>query len=584
MDFSNTGYGGGSLSWIFPHRDPELVEKICREFTLPVALAQILVARGITDLKQIHDYLYATLPDLLDPFLLAGMNVAVDRVVAAIENKEPILIYGDNDVDGMTGTALLTDFLQWVGATVSFFVSNPGASRQRLIVEALEYAIQNGCKLLITVDCGITAAAEIARVVANNIDVIITDHHEPTHEIPHCVATLNPKLFNSTYPNRDLTGVGVAFKLAHAITERLVAKNKIPSKKVDLKRYLDLVALGTISDMGALIGENRILVRYGLKQLRKTKRIGLAKLISVCNIESHELSTTSVASKLAPRLNSLGRIADPHKGVQLLLIRNAAAAEQLAAELDLNNIERQRIERTVSSDVEEMIRNQPDLLKDKAIVMYSTSWHPGVIAILATRISKQYNRPTVIISIDNGIGKGSIRSLSEFPVLKELKALDDLLINFGGHDVAAGVMIKKENIELFKSKFIAAANNKLREQDVQVKLYVDAEVRFKELTFEFMESIKLLEPYGNGNPSPILYTEARQAWPPKVVGKTHLKLYLEQDDRLLEGIAFGMAFKQAELRKKGLSLQVAFTPQINVFQNKSSIQLVIRDFRAQVGF
>ena len=563
--------------WIYPKRDPEWKESIVKEFKIHPVTAQVLVSRGFTSLEQIHKYLYAKLPDLYDPFLLAEMEQAVNRVLSAVSNSENILIYGDNDVDGMTGTALLTDFLRFIGANVFFYVSSPGTSRQNLIVEALEYALKNECKLLITVDCGVTAALEIAKVVEHKVDVIVTDHHEPTDKIPHCVATLNPKLLNSPYPNRDLTGVGVAFKLAHAVTNHLVRQGKLNPKKVDLKKYLDLVALGTIADMGPLLGENRILVRYGIRQLRKTKRIGLATLVSICDVDINQISTFGIASKIAPRLNSLGRIADPQKGVELLLVRNAQAAEKLAVELDLNNIERQKIERTMSADVENTTSLEPAILQRKAIVMSSEKWHPGVIAILSTRISKHYNRPTVMIAVENHIGKGSLRSIPEFPLLSVLKDCSDLLINYGGHDFAAGLTLKEENIPEFRRRFIEAANLKLQDQDIMSKLYLDSDVRFEDLTFDFMESVKLLEPFGNENPQPILFTQAKQAWPPKVVG-SNLKLFLEQNERMLEGFAFHKAHQSPFLRKKNLLLEVAFVPQITTFQGPS-IQLLIRDFR-----
>lgn len=564
--------------WVYPKSDPQWKETIIKEFKIHPVTAQVLVSRGFTSLDQIHDYLYAKLPDLYDPFLLAEMPQAVDRICKAIRNNESILIYGDNDVDGMTGTALLTEFLQYIGGTVFFYVSSRGTSRESLIIEALEYAQRNHCKLLITVDCGITAAGEIAKVVEQHVDVIVTDHHEPTDKIPHCVATLNPKLVNNSYPNRDLTGVGVAFKLAHAITNQLVAEGKISPKKVDLKRYLDLVALGTISDMGSLLGENRIMVSYGLRQLKKNKRIGLAKLLSIAEVDLNELTTFAIASKVAPRLNSLGRIDDPQKGVQMLLARNAALAEKMALELDLNNIERQKIERTMSIDVESIIANNPEILKRKAIVLQSDKWHPGVIAILSTRISKQYNRPTVMIAIDKEIGKGSLRSIREFPLLSVLKDCSSKLMNFGGHDFAAGLTIKEEDIEEFKTAFISAADAKLGDQDVMSKLMIDAEVKFEDLTFDLMESIRLLEPFGNENPQPVLYCDTKQAWPPKVVGKTHLKLYLQEGNRMVEGIAFNRAEQGPLLRKKDLTLRVAFSPQITTFQGPS-IQLMIRDFK-----
>lgn len=572
--------------WIYPKHNSALKESIIKEFKLHPIIAQFLVNRGFTDLQEIHDYLYAKLPDLHDPFLMAEMSQAVDRVCKALREGENILIYGDNDVDGMTGTALLTEFLQYIGANVFFYVSTRTALRQRLIIEALEYALQNNCKLLITVDCGITAAEEIAQVVEQGVDVIVTDHHEPTDTIPHCAATLNPKLFNNPYPNRELTGVGVAFKLAHGVINHLVAENKISPKKVDLKRYLDLVALGTISDMGALVGENRILVRYGLRQLRKTKRIGLLKLMTVSDVDMNELSAFDVASKIAPRLNSLGRIDDPRKGVQLLLVRNVIMAEKMALELDLNNIERQKIERLMSSEAENMIITDPEVLKHKAIILKSESWHPGIIAILSARISRHYNKPVIIIAINNGVGKGSLRSIPEFPLLPQLKKCSDILLNYGGHDFAAGLTIQESHLEEFKQRFIEAADACLSDNDVMSKLCLDSEVHFDDLTFDFMESMRLLEPFGNGNYPPILYCNAKQAWPPKVVGKAHLKFYLleyfnenmRSGERMLEGIAFGRASESSSLRKPNLPLDIAFTPQVNNFQGPS-IQLMIRDFK-----
>jgi len=566
-------------TWVYPEVDPEWVKTIIKEFNIHSVTAHILASRGFTSLEAIHEYLYAKLPNLHDPHLFPDMEKAVHRIMEALKEKQNILVYGDNDVDGMTGTALLTEFLRYIGANVHFYVPNRVSLNQSLIDNAVNYALQNSCKLLITVDCGITAADEIAAAVKRGVDVIITDHHEPTASLPHCVATLNPKLLNSTYPNRNLTGVGVAFKLAHAITNMLISNGEISPTKIDLKRYLDLVALGTIADMGSLLGENRILVRYGLKQLRKTKRIGLSKLFSVCELKLGEISPIDIASKVAPRLNSLGRIADPIKGVQLLLIRDPVAAEQLAKELDLNNSERQKIERKDSEDIEDYIRNHPEVLNEKAIVLSSDKWHPGIIPIITARIAKQYNRPTVLIAIEQDLGKGSIRTIPEFPLLPHLKKMAPLLENFGGHDFAAGLTIKQENIPEFTAKFIKSANEELKDQDVLSKLYLDAKINFKELTFDFMESFNLLEPFGNENSAPILYCDAKQIWPPKVVGKTHLKLYLEQNDRLLEGIAFGMAEKRSRLCKKNLTLHIAFTPHINNFLNKSSIQLQIKDFQ-----
>jgi single-stranded-DNA-specific exonuclease len=567
------------LLWIYPETNPPLFEAIAKEINIHPVTAQILISRGFQTIQEIHHFLYDKLPSLLDPDLFPEMDTAVDRILSAIEKQEPILIYGDNDVDGMTAAALLTEFLQSIGATVFVDIPNRATMKKSIIGDALQVAIGHKCKLLITVDCGITAAKEIEEFVQHQIDVIVTDHHEPTSSIPHCVATLNPKLINSTYPNRDLTGVGVAFKLAHAITNALLERGKISATDIDLKSYLDLVALGTIADMGALRGENRILVRYGLKQLQLLSRVGLEKLFAVSALAPDELTPVDIASKIAPRLNSLGRVAEPIKGVKLLLIRDSEEAERLAAELDLSNLERQKIEREAAEDIESTLYKNPDILEQKAIVLASSKWHPGVIPILSARIAKQYNRPTLIISIEQGIGKGSIRTIPEFPLLPILKENSDLLLNFGGHDYAAGLTIREENIPLFRERFLHSAAQALKTQDVLSKLYLDGKIDFQDLTFDFMESLSLLEPFGNENPPPILFCEATQIWPPKLIGKLHLKLFLEQGDRMLEGIAFGLAPRREQLRKKNLALRIAFTPHINLFLNKMSIQLLIKDFQ-----
>ncbi|MFN0064955.1 MAG: single-stranded-DNA-specific exonuclease RecJ [Chlamydiales bacterium] len=565
--------------WVYPETDPQWIEEIIQEFAIHPITAQILASRNFDSLEQINRYLYSKLPDLHDPKLFLDMTKAVRRIHRALERGEGVLIYGDNDVDGMTGTVLLTEFLRKLGGAVKYYIPNHNLQRSEIFVDALAYAKEENCTLMITVDCGITAAREIQKVAENLVDVIVTDHHEPTDKIPNCIATLNPKLHQQTYPNRDLTGVGVAFKLAHAITNFLVSRKEITSKKIDLKVYLDLVALGTIADMGVLHGENRIMVRYGLKQLQRTRRMGLLKLFSVCGVEKSEVNTVDIASKIAPRMNSLGRVADPRKGVELLLVRNEKTAEILAKELDLFNIERQKIEQAVSLDIEKYLRAHSEVLEEKAIILSSHNWHPGVIPIISARIAKIYNRPTVIIAIDNGVGKGSIRTIREFPLLPVLKKSADLFINYGGHDFAAGLTIKEGNIAKFTKRFIHAANSSLKEQDIISKLRIDAKTDFRDLNYDLLASLELFEPYGNENTPPLLYCEARQTWVPKVIGGAHLKLYLEQDDRMLEGIAFGMAERRNQICKKNLLLRIAYTPQINRFHNKSSIQLLIRDFQ-----
>ncbi|KPK33387.1 MAG: single-stranded-DNA-specific exonuclease RecJ [Chlamydiae bacterium SM23_39] len=567
------------ILWMYPKNDPVFLKKIIDEFNIHPVTAQILISRGFNSLEDIHDHLYAKLPNLYDPYLFKDMDKAVERIIHAIKNKEGILIYGDNDVDGMTATALLSEFLAYINADVFYFIPNANMQRKNVMKEVLKYALKKRCSLIITVDCGITSADEIEYAIKNKVDVIVTDHHEPISKIPNCIATLNPKLLNNTYPNRDITGVGVAFKLAHAITDYLIKKKQINKSKIDLKLYLDLVALGTIADMGVLLGENRIFIRYGIEQLKKTQRIGLLKLFHICEISKNDLTPIDIAAKVAPRLNSLGRIADPSKGVKLLLVRDEQTASSLAEELDLYNIKRQKIERLASEDIDIYIKKNPKILENKAIVLCSNKWHPGIIPIITARIAKQYNRPTMLIAIERNIGKGSLRTIPEFPILSVLKKKEDLIINFGGHDYAAGLTILEENIPKLKKFFISYANRVLKDRDVISKLYLDAAINFKDLTFDFMESVKLLEPFGTENPPPILYCDAYQSWKPKIVGKIHLKFYLVQNDRSLEGIGFGMGYRRHLLIKKDVKLKIAFIPQINTFLNKSSIQLQIKDFK-----
>ncbi|MEI6531587.1 MAG: single-stranded-DNA-specific exonuclease RecJ [Chlamydiota bacterium] len=563
--------------WIYPSSIEGSVT-LSQEYGLPPLIAELLLARGLKSKEQVHSYLYGQLPDLLPPEIFPDMDKAVKRILQAAAHKEAILIYGDNDVDGMTATALLTDFLGLLDIPIYYYVPNRSALKQSLILHALEFALEKGCKIIITVDCGITAAKEIAEVAAHNIDVIITDHHEPTAKLPHCLATLNPKLLNSPYPNREITGVGVAFKLAHALTNALSAAGSPKAPLIDLKSYLDLVALGTIADMGSLLGENRILVRYGLQQLRATQRVGLIKLLALCHVEKGDLTSNDIASKIAPRLNSLGRVAEPRKGVELLLIKDPVKAESLAKELDLFNTTRQKIEQSVTLDVEKMLKKNPSLTTEKAIILSSSQWHSGVIAIVSTKICKRYNRPAIIIAVDKGIGKGSGRTIREYPLLPALKECSDLLLNFGGHDYAAGLTILEENIPAFITRFQAITRENLPLDDLISKTQIDGRADFKDLSFEFMELLALLEPYGNDNPPPLFYTDVRQGWPAKIVGKSHVKFYLEQKDRFLEGIGFGMGERLPELLKKKQPLRILFTPMINKFHHKPNIQLHIKDF------
>ena len=566
--------------WIYPTDGTIFMQELIDRFHLPTAVARLFISRNFEKVSDVHHFMFGQLPDLHRPFLFSQMRRAVKRIMEARNNNHSVMVFGDNDVDGMTGTTLLCQFLNHIGIKAYYRLADPKSTRATMILDVLPVIKQHQCKLLITVDCGITANAELRQISKEGVDVIITDHHEPSAELPRVHAILNPKVEGDRYPNKQITGVGVAFKFAHAITESLIKHKKISKTHVDLKDYLDLVAMGTVADMAPLTGENRILVRYGLKKMSQSPRIGLTKLMEVADVQSKDVDTATIASKIAPRLNSLGRIADPHKGVELLLLDNPEKAELMAQELDLFNLERQKIERTMTLDVEAMFDSDSQILKNHAVVLSSDQWHSGVIAILSTRISKMFNRPTVFLAIENGVAKGSLRSIPNFPLLSILKQCSHLLINYGGHDYAAGLSIEEKNIDEFKKFFLEKANESLSDEDVTPKLHLDAPIGFSDLTFDLMEAIQLIAPFGNDNPPPVFYATVSQKRPPKLIGKNHIKLYLVHEGLQLEAIGFGFADRLEELKEIGnAKFEVAFTPQVNEFHQKDSIQLILKDYK-----
>ena len=565
------------LQWVYPNNDQEWVSTIIKEFMVHPIIASVLAARGFRDLDQIHSYLYSQLPDLYPPQRFTEMKRATERVARAIVNKEPILIYGDNDVDGITSTALLIEYIRKAGGEAHFFIPNRSNLNHHLLLDALDLIQREKISLVITVDCGITASSEVKTLTAKGVDVIITDHHVPTAKIPHSYATLNPKLLKAKYPNRELTGVGVAFKLACALSHHLISSGNIKAQQIDLKDSLDLVALGTIADMGSLLGENRILVRYGLKQMSSTKRIGLKQLLSVCGIPKGPISSNDIVLKVAPRINSLGRIANPLKGVELLLAKDPITAQELACELDLHNKTRQRLEQEMVQHLDEILEKQPHHLEHKSIVIASPAWHTGIVPLLTTRLNRTYHRPSVVIAIENGIGKGSIRSTRAFPLLDTLNSLQHLFLSYGGHDFAAGIMIEEKNIAEFASAFIKITNASLTIDDVTPKLQLDASLAFDEIDFDLIESLELLEPYGQENPPPLFYTKARQVWQHKIFKKNHIKLFLEQNDRILECVGFHLASRSQFLLGQNEMLSVAFSPQIFNSMKQSRVQLHLKD-------
>ncbi|AFS20295.1 single-stranded-DNA-specific exonuclease RecJ [Chlamydia psittaci] len=564
-------------TWIYPKYDPALLSSIIKELHLHPVAAQTFISRGFQTVDEVRDFLYVHLSNLHDPELLLDMSKAVQRLLLAKERGEHVMVYGDSDVDGITGVALLVEFLRSIEMKVSYcflgaFLKHYG--EPSLLIAKMK---EEGVTLLITVDCGITAGKEVSDINKQGIDVIVTDHHMPTGKIPHCIATLNPKLRDHTYPNKDLTGVGVAFKLARGVVNALQKNN--PKLKLDIKHLLDLVTLGTVTDVGTLLGENRTMVRHGIKEIAKGSRLGLHKLCIFSGVNPSEVTSTDIVLKISPKLNSLGRLADASKGVELLLTKDPEVADDIIQYLDKINRERQKIEADVFHDVQKILKNQPDIVKQAAIVLSSQDWHSRVIPIISARLAKAYNKPVAIISNQGGVGKGSLRTIGSFPLLGILQKCSPMFISYGGHDFAAGIIINEDQIEAFRKKFIHLVNSSLKKEKAVVTLPLDARADFDEIDHDLLSSIDLFEPFGKGNPVPIFYTIVHQVRYPKLLPGNHLKLYLNYGERNLEGIAFGLGDRIGALKASwNQPLELAYTPRLSQSANGGVIHLLVRDF------
>ncbi|ADH17223.1 single-stranded-DNA-specific exonuclease RecJ [Chlamydia trachomatis] len=569
--------------WDYPKHNEVFLKKISKEFHLHPAIAQVLISRGFQSIQEIRDFLHPQLSSLHSTSLFLDMEKAVVRLLQAKANNEHVMIYGDGDVDGITGVTLIVEFLQILGVKTSYCCSGTLFKQHGETASLISQMLQDGISLLITVDCGITAGKEVQAINKQGIDVIVTDHHMPTGKLPHCIAMLNPKLDKNPYPNKELTGVGVAFKLVCATYEELIQQDASWKDKIDLLRFLDLVSLGTIADVGRLSGENRILVSYGIKEIAKGKRLGLKKLCSLSGVDKSEVSSTNLGIRITPKLNSLGRLADSSQGVKLLLSQDPKNIGTIVSELSVVNQERQRIEAEVLRDVERILAANPKLTAQSAIVLASPNWHSRVIPIISARLARTYNKPVAIIALQDGIGKGSLRTIGSFPLLGVLRKCESFFLSYGGHDFAAGLMIKEDQVEGFRKKFIHLVSSSLRKDDAMRTLSLDVGMDFSRINRDLIASMELLEPFGKGNVSPVFYTKAIQVRYPKLLAGNHVKLYLNSGERNLEGTAFGQGDKISLLKANwNIPLDIAYTLRIMRRSARGAIRLLIQDFRIQI--
>jgi len=555
--------------------DPAAVAALVTELQLPEPIAAILVRRGYDEPLAARAFLRPELQNLHDPWLMAGMDEAVNRISAAVDSKETILVHGDYDVDGVCGSTVLVRALRELGANVEVFVPNRLKHGYDFGPAGLAAAKESGSRCVLTCDCGIMAHETVEAARREGIDVVVSDHHTPAATLPPAVAVLNPHRSDCGYPEKVLCGAGVAFKLLHALFE-------YRGRKVEeLYKYLDLIAIPTVADLVPLTGENRIITRFGLKVLQRTPNPGLQALLSVSGLKrDRAINAGQIAFVLGPRLNAVGRMGEAMRGVSLLLTDDRAEAHSLAAIVDAENQLRREEDRVTLEQALEMLEGTFDPDADRAIVLAAQGWHPGVIGIVASRVLEQYYRPTFLIALDGEKGRGSGRSIPGFHLFDALKACEMYLEQFGGHKAAAGLQIRAENVEAFREAFNAVAHERLAPEDLHPRLRVDREIEMSDVSAELWRFLAHFGPFGQGNPKPVfLARDVRLLAAPEVVGEQHLRLRIEVGDGATpEAIAFGQA-GASEWLKESSRVDLAFQLGVRQWQGIEYVQPQVLDVR-----
>lgn len=553
--------------------DEAVVAALREELNLPEPICRLLAARGHAPATVARDYLRPRLEQLSPPHGLLGLDRAVERIVRAVRSHEVILVHGDYDVDGMCSTTLLTRALRALGGTVEPFIPHRKEDGYDLGDAGVTAARRIGATLVITCDCGTSAITPVRTLMDAGIDVIITDHHLPGGALPNAYAIINPRQPGCTSADKDLAAVGVAFKLALAVTRAMGGNENV------VMGMLDLVALATIADVVPLRGENRIFARYGLKMLADTRNLGLRALMRSAGLEPAKLTAGRVSFILAPRLNAVGRLGQALRGVELLTATDDHTANSIARELEELNGKRQEMERAVLEEARNRVLRL-DLDTTFGIVLAGEGWHPGVIGLVASRLVEEFARPTIIIGLDGAEGKGSGRSISRFDLHAGIGRCRDLLIRFGGHKAAAGLTIHRDRVDDFARCFNEAVCSELTIRDLVPEVRIDMEVSLADLTPSFESLLRHLEPCGMGNPSPTLLTRGvRLAERPRTVGKGGLKLCLQTDTGTpLEALGWTLGARIGEVDMTR-TFDVAYRLERDEYQGRSRLQLRLADFR-----
>jgi single-stranded-DNA-specific exonuclease len=562
--------------WSVSSPDTAKVKSLCDEFGVSELIGKLLCNRGITEIEDADRFLNPAISSLHDPFLMTDMRPAVERILRAIAQKERILIYGDYDVDGTTATVILKKALELIGANVDYYIPLRLKDGYGMHEEAIERARDNGYSLVISVDTGIRAHRVVEVATAIGVDVIITDHHLPEEGLPKAVAILNPKRPDCGYPEKSLAGVGVAFKLVQALLQSV----DFPNRERVIQSFLKIVAIGTIADIVPLVGENRIIARFGLDGLLSPNNRGLGALMDVVGLKDRKkILSSDIGFRIGPRINAVGRMAGASAAVDLFSAATDMEAMQIAEQLNNQNFERQQVEASIIDQILQLLELEPHHAEGRVAVLAGEGWHRGVIGIAASKVVDRINRPTLIISIENGIGHGSGRSIKGFHLLDGLTACDELFDKYGGHSHAAGVTIKADRIDELRRRLNEYAGTMLTDEDLIPVVEIDAMLSVNAVTLELIRELERLEPFGEGNPEPVFATnKAMVAGDPRVLKEKHLKLRLIDGGRPVDCLWWGGGLASENIFA-GDEIKVAYTVSENIFNGRANPQMTVVDLK-----
>ncbi|MBL7789816.1 MAG: single-stranded-DNA-specific exonuclease RecJ [Chitinophagales bacterium] len=564
-------------SWVYKPIDREKLADLQESLKINPILLELLIQRGITTYQEAKDFFRPQLDMLHDPFLMKDMDKAVTRIKSAIENKERILVYGDYDVDGTTSVALFYQFIHDIYSNVDYYIPDRYAEGYGVSMKGMDYAIESGVGLIVSLDCGITAFKAVEYAKENNIDFIICDHHLPSDILPKAVAVLDAKRKDCAYPFKELSGCGVGFKLCSAIASQL----DMPSETY--MQYIDLVAVSIASDIVSITGENRVLAFYGLEKLNKNPVLGLKILKKIAGIELKDMSISDIVFSLGPRINAPGRMAHARASVDILTCTNEEEGLKFAESLSIHNSARRETDEQITSEAIFEISNVDDFSNQRTIVLANESWSKGVIGIVASRMVERYYKPTIIFSEKDGILTGSARSIRGFSIYDGISKCAENVIQFGGHDFAAGLSIEKGKLEAFKAKFEEIAVQEITQDMQSPVIEIDHDLSLKDIDFKFYNILEQMAPFGPDNMQPVFATKnLRDAGNTRKVGKTlnHVRMeMIDQNGVRMNGIAFGLGdFIDIE-KLKSSTFDICYTIQANEFNGKISLDMIVKDIK-----